>query len=147
MSLEPISDYPTFETGVIDMVALVGDARVLLFQTWPREPNSPALLDLNLTFEEMWMGLESGYQAAAEASGTEVAPVGAAWVSALQLDPPVDLYTSDGSHPAIAGSFLAGCVFFDMIVGGSCETSSYVPDGLAEDDAARLRMIADMATP
>jgi hypothetical protein len=142
-SLEPILDYPTFESGVVQLAAMTGDARVLLYQTWPRKDGNQDLIDLGMTVEEMWMGLESGYAQAALASNSEVAPVGGAWMSAMQLDPPIELYAADGSHPSLAGSYMAGCVLFGKIVGQSCSTSTYSPDSLTPEVVEQLQLVAD----
>ena len=69
------------------------------------------------------MGLESGYAMAALASSSEVAPVGGAWMSTMELGLPIELYAADGSHPSLAGSYLAGCVLFGKIVGQPCTTA------------------------
>jgi hypothetical protein len=62
----------------------------------------------------------------------------------LQLDPPIELYVSDGSHPSLAGSYLAGCVLFGKIAGLSCSTSSHVPDGLTLEQVQKLQLVADI---
>ncbi|MCA9696763.1 MAG: hypothetical protein KC431_04485, partial [Myxococcales bacterium] len=80
-SVEPITDYPAFETAVVELAGQIGEARYLLFQTWPRQEGSPDLIELGMTVEEMAQGLESGYFEAALASGGELAPVGGAWMS------------------------------------------------------------------
>jgi hypothetical protein len=144
-SFEPIIDYPGFESAVVELAGLTGDARVLLYQTWPRKEGNADLEGAGMTVEEMWLGLESGYAGAALASDSEVAQVGSAWMSALQLqDPPIELYVSDGSHPSLAGSYLAACVLFGMIVDRSCSTSSYAPDGLTPEQVSELQLIADI---
>lgn len=143
-SVEPILDYPGFEAAVIELTAMSGDARVLLFETWPREQGSPDLIDLGMTVEEMYTGLSSGYFEASLASETEVAAVGTAWMSALQVEPAIDLYATDHSHPAIAGSYLAACVFFGKIVDRACSTSSFVPAEINEDIADQIQVIADI---
>jgi hypothetical protein len=143
-SFEPILDYPIFQQGVVELAAMTGDARVLLYQTWPRKEGHQDLIGLDMTAVEMWEGLASGYADAAVASESEVAPVGGAWMSALVLDPAIELYVSDGSHPSLAGSYLAGCVLFGKIVDQPCSTSSYVPDGLTPEQVGQLQLVADV---
>jgi hypothetical protein len=65
-------------------------------------------------------------------------------MSAMQIDPPVELYAIDGSHPSIAGSYLAGCVFFGKIVDRSCSTSGYAPAELGEEEVSQLQVVADV---
>lgn len=144
-SFEPILDYPGFESAVVELAGLTGDARVLLFETWPRKQGNVDLVDLGMTVDEMYAGLASGYFEAALASESEVAQIGSAWMSALQFeDPPIELYVSDGSHPSLAGSYLAACVLFGMIVDRSCSTSSYAPPELTAEQVSRLQLIADI---
>jgi hypothetical protein len=144
-SLEPIVSYPTFQDGVVELAGLTGDARVLLFETWPRKEGNVDLESLDMTVEEMWGYLASGYLDASVASESEVARVGTAWMSALALDaPPIELYTSDGSHPSLAGSYLAACVLFGKIVDRSCSTSSYAPAELTPEVISELQTIADV---
>lgn len=146
-SLEPILEYASFEQAVVDfaeLVALTGDAELLLFMTWPRAEGSPELAELGMSVDEMWAGLESGYFEASLASGAGIAYVGAAFMSALQLDPPVELYAPDGSHPSLAGSYLGACVFFGRVAERSCATSSWAPAQLDADTVASLQVIADI---
>ena len=97
------------------------------------------------TPEQMQQGLSDGYAAAAQASGARVAPVGQAWAQALVEAPTIDLFDPDGSHPSLAGSFLADCVFFAVLTGQPAAASDYVPAGLAASDADLLEPLADQA--
>ena len=126
------------------MLPLHASRRTSGHETWPRRADSPDLIGLGMTVDEMWAGLESGYSEAALASDSEVASVGGAWMSALQLDPPIELYTADGSHPSVAGTYLAGCVFYGRIFVSACSTSDHAPSELAPEDVDRLRVIADV---
>lgn len=65
-------------------------------------------------------------------------------MSALQLDPPIDLYADDGSHPSLGGSYLAACVFFGKIVDHPCGTSNYAPPELPAEDVEQLKLVADI---
>jgi PKD repeat protein len=51
----------------------------------------------------------------AEENTSEVAPVGAVWRYLRTHHPEVDLYSGDGSHPSLAGSYAAACTFYTMI--------------------------------
>jgi PKD repeat protein len=46
---------------------------------------------------------------------TAVAPVGVAWKKVRQDFPGINLYDPDQSHPSVAGSYLAACVFYSNI--------------------------------
>ena len=148
-SYEPIVEQAAFEQAVVDLAALVDEtspgAELVLYETWAREAGNPLLAELGLTPEQMQQGLSDGYAAAAQASGARVAPVGQAWAQALVEAPTIDLFDPDGSHPSLAGSFLADCVFFAVLTGQPAATSDYVPAGLAASDADLLEPLADQA--
>ena len=80
--------------------------RILLYQTWGRQnnPTWPYATHQQLTTER--------YENVGRFFGTEVAPVGIAWKSVRDDNDPVNLYSSDGSHPSYAGSYLAACTFY-----------------------------------
>src|SRR5262245_18165046 len=59
--------------------------------------------------------LNRAYLAAARATLARVAPVGIAWADVRQLEPALELYVDDGSHPAPAGSYLAACALFGTL--------------------------------
>lgn len=141
---EPLLEYPLFEYGVVDLVNRAGDARVVLFQTWPSDADNIELVELGLTVDEMWMGLEHGYAEVAKITDSEIATVGAAWMSALQLEPPIGLYSIDGTHPIYAGSYLAACVIYGTIFDVACSNNGYVPAELPPEDVVRLQVVADI---
>lgn len=102
--------------------------RIVLYETWARQsaPQSQAPLS-----------------AAVAAIGAEwdleIAPAGQAWARVLaDPDPPV-LHDRDGSHPTLAGSFLAAAVIALAIFPADLDRIA-VPDdnGLASADATRL---------
>jgi len=43
-----------------------------------------------------------------------VSPVGSVW-RYLRENTSIDLYSPDGSHPSLAGSYAAACTFYTMI--------------------------------
>jgi hypothetical protein len=73
-------------------------ARTVLMQTWSRrdQPEDQAALD-------------HAYDSVARELEALLAPVGRAWQRARQEQPTIELYASDGSHPAAAGSYLLAC--------------------------------------
>ena len=80
--------------------------RVALFLPWARQ-GSPASLA---------PAAESGTLAARAVGGLTV-PIGLAWKLALEADPTLPLYGSDGYHPAPAGSLLAALTIYDRVFG------------------------------
>ena len=72
-----------------------------------------------------------------------VSPVGAAWKYVRDQYPSISLYSSDGSHPSIYGSYLAACVHYSSIYKKSAVGSSYCSsiscsDALLLQEAAAL---------
>ena len=55
------------------------------------------------------------------------------------------LYSGDGSHPSLDGSYLAGCVILGAISGLDPRSLSWVPDGLDPARAEALRAVAQRA--
>ena len=63
-------------------------------------------------YASMQAQLTAGYQEIADELGVRVAPAGVAWQAALASDSTLDLWKPDGSHPTLAGSYLAACVLY-----------------------------------
>ena len=115
-------------------------AQTVMFMTWGYR-NGDSLNSFNNNFTNMQARLTEGYTRYAEnisSAGNSVwmAPVGLAYktvhdaVVAAGDDPTVsgnlfyDLYTSDGSHPSLSGSYLAACVFHSSLTGDTCVGSN-----------------------
>lgn len=90
----------------------------LFFMTWGREngdaANCPYYTPL-CTYEGMQKRLRDSYLLLGSQNQASVSPVGAAWWHTRNTDPTIDLYTSDGSHPSVQGTYLAACVFYAVI--------------------------------
>ena len=83
-------------------------AKPVLYLTWARR-----------TAPEAQAAITDAYTAIARELSCIVAPVGVAWERFLGThDRPV-LHDRDGSHPTLAGSYLAACVFFTVLFGES----------------------------
>lgn len=112
----------------------------VLFMTWGRR-SGDSMNAFNNNFTNMQANLLDGYTRYAQNitnAGLDVymAPVGLAFktvhdgVQANGTDPTLsgnlfyDLYTSDGSHPSLQGSYLASCVLFSALSGQACAASN-----------------------
>ncbi|MBW2456643.1 MAG: hypothetical protein JRI68_19145 [Deltaproteobacteria bacterium] len=150
-SVEPIMTPTAFQNGALALdveIDLVGAATVF-FETWARAPG-------HAVYQETWSGgnptamqagLRAAYQTAAGATGGVMAPVGDAWETSLANHPAVPLHSGDGSHPTMAGSYLAACMFYLVLTGHqTIPAPAPAPSGLSESDAATLRAVAE-ATP
>lgn len=61
----------------------------------------------------------TSYTLAASDVGGTLFPVGSAWLAVWKRDPSVALYSPDGLHPSIAGSYLAATVMYAKLYGKS----------------------------
>ena len=83
-------------------------ARVALLMVWPGA-------DRSMAFDSVRMS----YSNAAEAVGGIFVPAGEAWRAAWRRDPTLALYSSDGFHPSVTGSYLAALTLFEQFYGRS----------------------------
>jgi hypothetical protein len=75
-------------------------AKIALYLTWSRQQAPQTQAQITRAVEDI-----------AAKIGARVVPVGPAWHAAVREDPSLVLYEDDGSHPTVAGSYLAACVF------------------------------------
>jgi hypothetical protein len=93
---------------------LIGDAahkagaRVVLYVSWPQK-SRPAAEDT----------IVAAYRALGNATHATMALAGRAWLDVIAQDPSVELYQKDGSHPVPQGSYIAACVFYEVLFGKS----------------------------
>ncbi|MBQ0767702.1 MAG: T9SS type A sorting domain-containing protein [Bizionia sp.] len=90
----------------------------LFYMTWGREngdANNCPYLPWVCTYEAMDDVIASTYTFMANTNNAELAPVGAVWRYIRTNHPTINLYSSDGSHPSLAGSYAAACVFYTMV--------------------------------
>lgn len=83
-------------------------ARVALLMVWPEATRPLA-----------WDDVRTSYSNAAAAVGGIMVPAGEAWRAAWRRDPSLELYSSDGFHPARMGSYLAALTLFEQLYGRS----------------------------
>lgn len=132
-------DSKNASVSLSDAIADEGGETVL-FMTWGYR-DGDSLNSFNNNFTAMQSRLTEGYTRYAENISTAghavwIAPVGLAFktvhddVVANGDDPTVsgnlfyDLYSSDGSHPSLSGSYLAACVFHATVTGETCVGST-----------------------
>jgi hypothetical protein len=114
-------------------------ARPILFMTWGYERGDREVP--GDTFGAMEARLEEGFREQAARLSIATAPVGPAWAEALRGRPGLDLWEGDGRHPALAGSYLAACVFSALITGADPSRSDFAA-GLDPNEARYLRAVA-----
>ncbi len=117
-------------------------ARPLLFLTWGYRDDEARAAGFQ-SFSHMQRLLRDGYELAADAINAEIAPVGSAWERARDQRPALNLWSEDGQHPGVAGTYLAACVFFAHLFNETSVGLSFQPSGLSNSDATFLQRMAD----
>lgn len=106
-------------------------SKTALYLTWARsyEPDNQKLIS------DAYMGI-------GKELGALVIPVGLAWEKFLQKHTEPELHAKDMSHPALAGSYLAACVFFAMLFSENPTGAEDGIAGLSAEDKALLQKTA-----
>jgi hypothetical protein len=81
-------------------------AKVVLFQTWARAFN-PLMMSK----------IAQGYDLLGQKHTIEVVRIGELWAKAKTLQPSLNLYHPDQSHPSPVGTYLTACAFFQYFSG------------------------------
>jgi hypothetical protein len=102
---------------LFDTAITAAGARTVLYMTWARQ-HQP----------EAQQAIRDAYESIGRELGATVVPVGLAWERILSGPAPLVLHDQDKSHPALAGSYLAACVFYAVLFGDT-------PVGIADDVA------------
>lgn len=107
-------------------------ARPVLFVTWARK-NRPASQD----------SLTRSYLTLGRRINALIVPVGPTWAAFQRLNPKVNLYAEDGSHPSPLGSFLAAAVFHQALFGEALP-ANYSPVGIPPRTLRLMRRAVDL---
>lgn len=93
-------------------------AQITSFMTWgykngdaqncPINPNVCTYTGMQTLLTERYMNMSQLFE-------SEVTPVGVVWKYIKENYPAINLYQPDGSHPSIAGSYLAACCFYTSL--------------------------------
>lgn len=115
---------------------------VLFFMTWGRKDGDPQWAPIS-TFEGMNGRLRNAYMRFADSVQGSVSPVGSAWAHIRATYPSLgdSLYVADGSHPSVAGSYLAACTFYASLFRKSPVGASYTA-GLSATTSGILQQAA-----
>ena len=93
---------------LFDQAIKASGAKTALYLTWARQ-NVP----------ETQKAITNAYMTIGEELGSVVVPVGLAWQNFIRKHSHPVLHDADKSHPSLAGSYLAACVFFAVLFGES----------------------------
>ena len=66
-------------------------------------------------YQALQSTVANAYLDVAQEFDLSITPVGIVWQAALDANPNLDLWSSDGSHPSPLGSYLAANVFYALI--------------------------------
>ncbi|TCC36098.1 hypothetical protein [Kribbella speibonae] len=129
----PIKSPDRFRESARDFAEAItaAGASTAFYLTWARR-----------TAPETQQALTQAYGGAAVELGATLVPVGMVWERFLsQYDEPA-LHDTDNSHPALAGSYLAACVFLIALLNEDPVGIDVPVKGLDPDTAAFLRQSA-----
>jgi hypothetical protein len=103
-----LGDAVAFRDAVRSLVPMIREngATPLLYMTWAKKRYPDQTADLAEAYDGIGLELD-----------VPVAPVGLAWARVVRERPDIMLFLGDGSHPNVAGSYLAACVFYAMLTG------------------------------
>ena len=110
-------DYAQFANGIKGLIEWVGAKRNVLYATWGRHEGCPLLEEHGWTTESMTDLLAKAYEKAALECGAEVSPVGRCFARVRALEPSLELYTPDLSHPSHLGSCVAAVMHYRTVFG------------------------------
>ena len=108
----------------------------LFYMTWGREEGDTQNCDNwppVCTYEGMQELLTNNYLEACDLNTSWCAPVGVVWEDVF-LGTSIDVFDEDGSHPSLAGSYLAASTLFVAMFGENPSTSVF-DAGLGFDDS------------
>ena len=119
----------------------------VFFETWARAEGSSLYNEDLAGYNPISMqaALKAIYLQAANDNQGVYAPVGDAWEDSLAAHPETTLHTGDKSHPALTGSYLAACVFLEVLSGQNPEEISWAPEGMPTEISESLRTTAHAA--
>jgi len=93
-------------------------AQITSFMTWgyangdtqncPTNPNVCTYEGMQNLLTDRYINISGIYE-------SEVTPVGVVWKYIRENHPAINLYQPDGSHPSLAGSYIAACCFYTSI--------------------------------
>lgn len=142
------SDVTSTEYGMLQLMAEIEVnwecTYPVLYMTWGRENGDPqncSNYPFMCTYEGMQQALRHNYVTLANFNDAWTSPVGVAWATVRAEHPEINLYVADGSHPSVAGTYLAACVFYCTLFHEPCTAATF-NSSLDPATAATLRGIA-----
>jgi len=118
--------------------------QTVFYMTWGRkngDASNCAFYPPICTYEGMQASLRESYLHMGQTLNAIVSPVGVVWKRVRNEGDSIELYSSDESHPSLAGSYMAACTFYATLFQKSA-LGSYVPSGLNPATALHLQQYA-----
>ncbi len=116
---------------LFDEVIRQAGSQTVLYMTWARQ-HAP----------ESQSKIAAAYNTIGEELGAIVVPVGLVWQEFLAQHHQPVLHDRDQSHPTLAGSYLAACVFLASLLKANPVGIDSEPTGLSGKDRAALQQAA-----
>lgn len=116
----------------------------VFFETWGRKNGDASNCGSYppiCTYTGMQNRLRASYKLFADTTQSIMAPAGEAWRKSIAQNPSLELYSSDQSHPAIEGSYLTACVFYETLFHKSVLSNTYTA-GVSSINVSFLQQIA-----
>jgi len=116
---------------LFDEVIRASGAKTALYLTWAR-----------LHAPETQQAITDAYISIGKELGATVIPVGIAWQRFIHEHSSPVLHDADQSHPTLAGSYLAACVFLSVLIGANPVGINSELKGLSREEVALLQETA-----
>lgn len=119
-------------------------AKVIFYMTWGHKNRCKHKIEnypIIETYEGMQERLKVSYLEMAYTNNAWCAPVGMAWKEMRKEKPSVPLYSDDGTHPSIIGTYLAANVIWATIYQKAYK-SAFIVDGLDKELAEYIQGLA-----
>jgi lysophospholipase L1-like esterase len=110
-SIDSLDQFLRYGKKLIQLIRNA-DAIPLIFETWAPK-RDPFMQEL----------ITSAHDELASETNTKKIPIGTLWEKVKELNPGLDLYDPDGSHPNSTGTYFNACVFYAFFTG---EKASYL---------------------
>ena len=133
----PVKNSKRFHENVREFVPAMkrSGATMVLYMTWARkmEPDNQKLLT-------------DSYKEIGKELAATVVPVGIAWQKLLEENAKPVLHAKDGSHPTVAGTYLAACTFYAALFDGDPTKLETTIGELTYEERQLLQRIAKAAS-
>lgn len=69
-------------------------------------------------------------------------PIGNYWLYGLGKDSKIELYSGDGSHPSVVGSYFTALIFYRYFTARPLDDVDYFPSEIKADDIKMIKLLA-----